>query len=487
MIKQLKLIRTRVVSALLVFVLCAAGQIALAFTEQATWVSGDPPHTLVIAFDGMPYSVMREMYRAGHFHEFFSPSRMVSTFPSMTDVAFSAIFALRPPKGYQQVHYSYARNRLVGGLGKELMQPQEFEKRFHTQNYGRFYLLSLYVASYTVARREWRELVRRFRASRSTPVFYGYIAGTDGIAHRHGREGLWKFMVFLEKNLADLQAEHRLRTGRDLNVVLFSDHGNTLKKGKLIAAKKELKKRGYRYGRRLRNNRTAVSAVAGIVSYWALYTDLAMAPTLARSLVDMEGVNAVLFVVPAQSSDAMPGPVGVVNRLGEARIHFDAVRNRGRYEVVWGDPLGYMEVMTRSRAQGLMSADGYVSQNSLFALTVDHDYPDAIRRGYHCFYGSVQHPATVVVSLGPGYEFSNAVVKGFAKVGERWGTHGSLHAADSLGVYMRTDRPSKDVGAEDMPYELDLRYFQPQPGDRHRRAKEMAEAAFWPEAFAQEP
>jgi hypothetical protein len=429
---------------------------------QPAWLPGELPHTLVLALDGVPYSFMEAMYAAGHFRQFFRPSRMVSTFPSMTDVAFSEIFALAPPQGYQQVYYSYENNQRVGGLGRELFHLQEFERRFHALSDSKLHLLSLYVTSRMVAHSEWRRLARRFRASNDTPVFYGYIAGTDSIAHRHGVKALWKFMRYLERRVADLQEQYRAATGRKLGVILFSDHGNTMVKGRLIPAKQELKKLGYQYRWQLRNARSVVSPIAGIVSYWALYTDHTAAPALARGLVNVEGINAVLFIPPLRPGDIVPGVVGVVNQLGEARLHFDFARNRGLYEPVWGDPLEYRDVMARANEQGLVDEDGYVPQAMLFALTADHKYPDAIRRGYGCFYGAVQHPATIVVSLAPGYEFSSSFLKGLAVISTRWGTHGGLQAEDSLGVYMRTDRPTTDIGAADMQYELDLDYFQRQ-------------------------
>ena len=46
---------------------------------------------LVLALDGVPYRVMRELWEEGSFMPFLSPGRMVSTFPSHTRPSFSKI------------------------------------------------------------------------------------------------------------------------------------------------------------------------------------------------------------------------------------------------------------------------------------------------------------------------------------------------------------------------------------------------------------
>ena len=55
------------------------------------------PQRLVLAVDGIPYDVFAELQGQGHFTDFHPVARMVSTFPSLSDVAFAAIGAVSRP------------------------------------------------------------------------------------------------------------------------------------------------------------------------------------------------------------------------------------------------------------------------------------------------------------------------------------------------------------------------------------------------------
>jgi len=96
----------------------------------------------------------------------------------------------------------------------------------------------------------------------------------------------------------------------------------------------------------------------------------------------------------------------------------------------------------------------------MFELTREHLQPDAIRRAVRCFNGGVEFPATIVVSLTPGFEFAPLVMKKLSGIGTIWGTHGGMRAEDSLGIYMRTDRPTADINTMEFKHEVDLSHFR---------------------------
>jgi len=409
------------------------------------WHMGELPHTLVLAMDGIPYGVVETMYRKGHFQNFYPPAKMVSTFPSMTDVAFTEIFGLHPTRGYQQVYYSRKENRVVGGLGSEMFELEEFERHFDSIVHSKSHLLMLYITCYRAANIEWDQLKKKFWASKKKPKFYGYIAATDAIGHRFGHKGLKKQLKTIDGEITKLRNEYKSKTGRELRIIMLSDHGNTLVKGKLINANIELKKRGFNIENTIRNEKSVVSTVAGVVGYWALYATQERAPSLADKLTDMEGVDLVMYRHIDEKS------IVVAKEHEKAIISYDKNNNRGRYKAIKGDPLEYLE---------LLSGGGdFIDQKEIFDRTLNSKYPNAIYRIYRCFNGSVKNPATLIVSLKPGYEFSNKLIKTAAVVGKRWGTHGSLHAADSLGIYMRTDRPAIDVPADKLGDHIEFDYF----------------------------
>ncbi|MEH6549719.1 MAG: alkaline phosphatase family protein [Pseudomonadales bacterium] len=402
-------------------------------TPIDTWQMGELPRTLIIALDGVPYGAMEALYQQGNFHSFHPPSKMVSTFPSMSDVAFTEIFELPPTDGYQQVYFSHKNNRLIGGLGSEMFELEEFEHHFDSILHTKRHLLMLYISSHRAAQKEMALLRKKLWSSNDKAEFYAYIAASDAIAHRFGPDGLRTYLLQLDKDLAKIQLEYRAKTGRDLNIVLLSDHGNTLIKGQLVDTNAELIKRGLDPSKNIQNNKSVVSTVAGVVGYWALYTQKESAGGIANSLLDMEGLDLIMYR-HGDSSDVV-----IESPTGKAIIGFDETTNQGTYLAIHGDPLGYLPIF--------LDRTTPISQAEIFEKSKDSTYPNAIYRIHRCFNGEVKNTASVIVSLKPGYEFSSKIIKAAAIVGKRWGTHGSLHAADSLGIYMRTDTPTIDIAA----------------------------------------
>ena len=85
------------------------------------------PKRLILAVDGIAYSDMkalqrgvnytdsrgRQIHRQAFNHGYCPVSRMISTFPSTSDVAWTEIFGDRPLPGYQRTYYSAAANSQI--------------------------------------------------------------------------------------------------------------------------------------------------------------------------------------------------------------------------------------------------------------------------------------------------------------------------------------------------------------------------------------
>lgn len=415
---------------------------------KENWQFGDLPNTLVLAMDGVPFQIVEALSEEGYFAEFFPPTKLVSTFPSMTDVAFGEIFAMGPTEGYQQVYYSYKKEKVIGSLGSEMFKLEDFERHFDAIVHDKSHLLTLYLTSYRAARKEWKQIEEKFFETRDKPVFYGYIAGSDAIGHRFGPKGLSKHLKEIDSNIKDLRAEYHQRTGQELDVIILSDHGNTLVKGKLIDFSEALNSAGFAVKNSLNNDKSVATTVAGVVGYLALYSQQENAKALAAATMNVEGIDLVMYRNPVGTTNS----VIIEGGSGVALVEYDPISDKGSYLTLTGDPLGYGSVIP---------SDGTpLSQHEIFRRTTDSTYPNAIYRIYRCFYGSVKNPATVIASLKPGYEFSSKIIKSMSIIGKRWGTHGGLHRADSLGVYMRTDRPSENISADNMATEIDLDTFK---------------------------
>jgi hypothetical protein len=71
------------------------------------------PTRLVLALDGVDYRDVQRARAEGRFAAFRAPSRLISTFPSISDVAWHDILDVQPPAGYQRVYFSRALQSVI--------------------------------------------------------------------------------------------------------------------------------------------------------------------------------------------------------------------------------------------------------------------------------------------------------------------------------------------------------------------------------------
>src|SRR5580698_7138716 len=108
------------------------------------------PERLVLALDGVAYRDMKALQagitrtnfwgktyqcRAFTAEEGYYPvSRMISTFPSASDVAWTDIFGDRPLPGYQRTYYSVAANSIISINGVTTTMEHEHQMDFQLEN-----------------------------------------------------------------------------------------------------------------------------------------------------------------------------------------------------------------------------------------------------------------------------------------------------------------------------------------------------------------
>ena len=61
------------------------------------------PRRLLLGLDGVPHKLMEEAKSRGLFDSFGKPTRLLSPFPTMTNVALSAMLGASPPAGYESL------------------------------------------------------------------------------------------------------------------------------------------------------------------------------------------------------------------------------------------------------------------------------------------------------------------------------------------------------------------------------------------------
>jgi hypothetical protein len=392
---------------------------------EAEGREGAELRTLVLMLDGVPYEVMDSLWRAGHFRGFRAPSRLVSPFPSLTNVAFPRMWGESPPPGYEDRYFDREQNRLRGGLLEHMLQPGEhssFHRHVEVEADGVTAALA-YLLPGPIARKEladFRHELER-RAVRDSTVV-AYLMSTDALAHQAGREELVEFLLEME---ALLEAT-RERYGPDLRILVFSDHGNDFVPTRRVPLEDALRQAGFRAARRIEADHDVVLPRFGLVGSAFLYTAPAAEARLAAALQEVPGVDLILFEDEA-------GRIHVWSRRGRAEV--EAREGRYRYAPVTGDPLGFGPVLERLRASGELDSAGFAPDSAWLRESLGTPYVDALRRIELALRGAVRHPASVLVSFEPGYHYGDPAADALVQMK---GTHGSLGTRSSLAFFMST-------------------------------------------------
>ena len=447
------LVRNTQLIALAVLAL-AAGWAAPA--ERGECPPADPaaPRTLVLALDGVPLRSVREAIDQGAFAGWPEPQALISTFPSVTNVAFSAIlrpFGVAPAGGYEVQHFDRGKNEVVGG------SPFGYQDRLYAWR-DAFDVTSRTFGSklktYTRTRKACHDAVdeaEELLLESPKELILAHVGATDALVHLRGDKATLKFLLELDRRLIELKQVHAARTGRPLRLVLLSDHGNSaVKIHKAAGLHKALRRAGLDVVEHLEEPGDVVAPTFGIVGYGALFTYEENAETAGHAVVGNRTVDVAAWL-------AAPDEMIVLSSSGRAVVRWRRDLLGGwsiSYDPTEGDPLGFRPLVDRLGADGRRSVDGFVHEDDWFAATVGTEYPDALRRLIHSLTGTyVENYATVVFSLEHGYAWgwTAAHLSSRLNGGRLEGTHGGLDAVSSVGFFMTDDpatQPSSAVRSE---------------------------------------
>jgi hypothetical protein len=422
---------------------------------MAVRVDGNTARTLLLALDAVPYRVAAEAVSRGAFAGWTAPSALVAPFPSLTHVAFAALFqpfGAAPSRGYEVRYFDAAANQTVGG--NPLTYRREAEPWCELIDVPRRSVASKvadYVSSPRAAVAELDEVFGQLLVSPQDLVI-AYVGATDGFAHLYEDDRLVQFLVDLDAQVRDLVMRHEEQRGRGLCVVLFSDHGCGRDTVHYTGSFRPLlREAGLRVVDRLETLQDVVAPTFGIVNYSALFLkDVTRAEAAARVMATHEAVDLAAF-------SPGPGLVEVLGRSGRARVRWHGSAGQVRYacEDLAGDPLGLSEARRGLAAAGRLGQDGFAREDDWLAETAFARYPDPLRRLALAFTGGrVSSRASVLLSLRPGWSWGwrSVYAGGLLRGGHLKGTHGGLDRGSTLGFLIVNDpsvRPPPVVRAED--------------------------------------
>ncbi|NCW44772.1 MAG: hypothetical protein EBV77_04665, partial [Gemmatimonadaceae bacterium] len=355
------------------------------------------PRRVVLALDGIDYRDVMEARQRGRFAAFHPPARLVSTFPSISDIAWHAIFGLYPPAGYQRVYYS-ARHNAVLGDALSAISPIEYEERMDYAFDTKFHHLGAYLISWPVARREVNTDVDLVLGTRNRETVYLYNVGPDALQHTRG--DVHRYLDHLDERLTELLTRYRERTGRELEVIVLSDHGhNRAREAEFAPLVEALAAHGFESARSIARANQVAFSVDGVTTGFGVFCAPDSVARVASLLAGMPAVDVVtqrvndsLFTVMRHDG---PGEL----RLGAVRRRRVAGEDRYRYTSERGDPLELDSAVLRMRAAGVLDADGYATTSSWVQFTAGAPYPVAPPRIVHGHLSATRNPAPILVSI----------------------------------------------------------------------------------------
>lgn len=381
-----------------------------------------PPGTpgtrqLFIALDSVPYNLVRDMWLQGRFRLFYPPVQVISPFPVMTDLCLAEFFGVSPCLGVEASRYT--------GRGKTTAYLEYFALANSPWLANVDYYIpftdhaSAYLYPAAGLHRELAGIERTVLDSTADAVFT-YVLSTSAIGSRYGRDGHVQGLVALDRFCQALM----MRTRGRLQITLMSDHGHNLLDSRFLSLHHRLEELGYRDAPTLVSNGDVVVPRYGPVTCAALYT---RSPAQAAAdTIALEGVELAFF----QEGDA----IIALGRDG-ARARIEQRDGRYRYTPGHGDPLALLECIERLRQAGHVDADGFIDDHALFNATLEHVYPDPLRRLWRAFHGLVIRTPDVLLSLEDGYCYGTSFFDYFI---DMRAAHGSLRKSSSTAFAMTT-------------------------------------------------
>lgn len=424
------------------------------------------PKRVVLALDGLDYRDVMEARERGRFAAFHPPARLVSTFPSISDIAWHAIFGVYPPAGYQRVYYSENHNAVLGDA-LSAIRPIEYEERMDYAFDTKFHHLGAYLISWPVARGEVNTDVEKILRTRDRETVYLYNVGPDALQHTRG--DVKRYLDHLDARLSDLLVRYRERTGRELEVILLSDHGhNRAREAEFAPLVEALSAQGFEAAKAIARPNQVAFSVDGVTTGFGVFCAPDSVARIAGLLAAMPAVEVVTYRVNDSLFTVMRRDSTGAIRVGSVSRRGSAGDEQFRYDRGHDDPLDLDDAVARMRAAGTLDSTGYAAAGTWVAYTAAARFPVAPVRIVHGHLRATRNPAPILVSLDDRYRVGLGMVSMANRLRPLGGTHGALSVTNAVGMVMsNTIAPHDDVamsvrgqfgGFDDL---LDLRIYQP--------------------------
>lgn len=217
---------------------------------------------VVIILDGVPFELIREMHAEGRFRLFPGPSRLISVFPALTDLALARAFDTGPCLGYEALYYDLERNRLSDGNAVYLSGRNEPWVAKVDYRCGTNWDVLTYLDPSAVWRRGMDKFLRTIEAKQTGRVCL-YTVATAGLGTRGGRQAIRDYLETIDALCEQITHQRR----GQVRFTLLADHGHGLTPCTQVDFKPLLRKAGFRMTDSIRGDADVVIPTYGLVTW----------------------------------------------------------------------------------------------------------------------------------------------------------------------------------------------------------------------------
>jgi hypothetical protein len=317
----------------------------------------------------------------------------------------------------------------------------EYERQMDCEVENGFLRALGYVRPLSMFNYELRELVNSFLQSKNkTGTFYAYLRSTDD--GQHLSADIFAMLCDLNAKLDELRARYRAHEGRELEILILSDHGNNhAGSGHRVEVRAFLKKAGYRFTQSIAGPKEIVLPTAGIESWVEIHNSPAETERLVQLLWHLNGVDVLTARIPDRTNRFI-----VMNSKGErATIEWNPAKDSFRYSPETGDPINYRPVVEALSEKKQFDTGGFASSDAWMAETLTHRYPLALERIVRGHTRITLNPATILISLSNDFVHADWLIKKGSEFVRSGGTHGGLDDLNSNGILLSNFAPTTDT------------------------------------------
>jgi hypothetical protein len=388
-------------------------------------VSGREPRAarrkLAVCLDGVPYEDMAALWDQGYFREFARPGKLISSFPSLSDVALTELLQTDKVPGYENLYFDTQTNQIAGGATSTVSKVRmPYLDALDYDEPGIFKGLA-YLIPIRIYHADLGRFRKRYAASR-LPAYVAHICATDSVCHVLNREQFLKVMLEVDRLLREIYIQH----SGQMDFIVFSDHGNSHVQNRRIDLDGFLARNGFRVESSINSEKSVVIPAFGLVGALPVYSQPQNTAKLARLLASHEAADFIVYLEGET--------IQICSSRGSALIEAKDSGRSLKYSTSKGDPLHLKPVMLRLLEQRQLDAEGFASTESWFGATATHEYADAVNAIYQGVTNHVTNRANLLVSLKDGYHYGSPFFDWLVTMRS---THGNLRRTSMTGFFMR--------------------------------------------------